>query len=115
MLITGFLYALTLCSVILLYVVRCTTKALNHDAGVLCNITQQRAGRDLLVESSLHGLKAVVQMLTSASDIKRTGAAAAIKNVVRFSPASSSLRATGCYLYSSAYPNSGALYILLSI
>lgn len=53
-----------------------------HVAGVLCNITQHRAGRDLLVESSLHGLKAVVQMLTSASDIKRTGAAAAIKNVV---------------------------------
>lgn len=54
-----------------------------HMAGVLCNITQHRVGRDLLVESDLHGLRAVVEMLGSPSDVKRTGAAAAIKNVVR--------------------------------
>ena len=54
-----------------------------HVAGVLCNITQQRVGRELLVESSLHGLRAVVDMLVSPSDVKRTGSAAAIKNVVR--------------------------------
>jgi hypothetical protein len=54
-----------------------------HVAGVLCNITQHRVGRDLLVESHLHGLRAVVEMLSSRSEVKRTGASAAIKNVVR--------------------------------
>lgn len=73
-----------------------------HVAGVLCNITQQRVGRELLVESSMHGLRAVVDMLVSSSDIKRTGAAAAIKNVVRCRPLDACV--LGCCLPGSSSP-----------
>lgn len=53
-----------------------------HVAGVLCNLTRQQPGRKLLLDSDLHGLRAVVRMLSSPSLPKRTGAAATVKNMV---------------------------------
>lgn len=53
-----------------------------HIGGVLCNITQHELGRQLLAEADLAGVRAVVQMLSARSAVRRTGAAAAVKNMV---------------------------------
>eukprot|EP00892_Ulva_mutabilis_P000448 jgi/Ulvmu1/10403/UM061_0087.1 len=53
-----------------------------HIGGVLCNITQHELGRQLLVEGNLGGVRAAVAMLGARSTVLRTGAAAAVKNLV---------------------------------
>jgi hypothetical protein len=52
-----------------------------HATGVVCNCTQVPEGRALLMEGGFGGLAALVDALSSASSIKRRGAAAAIKNL----------------------------------
>lgn len=53
-----------------------------HVGGVLCNITQHELGRKLLAEGELAGMRAAVSMLGARSTVLRTGAAAAVKNMI---------------------------------
>ena len=54
-----------------------------HAPGVVCNCTRLPQGRALLTEGAAgDGLSALVDTLKSESDVRRTGAAAAVKNVV---------------------------------
>ena len=54
-----------------------------HAPGVVCNCTRLQQGRALLLDDAkASGFGALVATLASPSDVRRTGAAAAIKNVV---------------------------------
>jgi hypothetical protein len=53
-----------------------------HAAGIACNCSRLPAGRALLLEGEGGALRALGLALGSRSDVKRAGAAAAVKNVV---------------------------------
>ena len=58
-----------------------------HAPGIACNCTRLPAGRALLMEGAAgDGLSALVATLQSPTDVRRSGAAAAIKNVVMGAP-----------------------------
>lgn len=53
-----------------------------HAAGIVCNCSRLSTGRALLLEGEAGGLRTLGLALARRSDVKRAGAAAAVKNVV---------------------------------
>jgi hypothetical protein len=58
-----------------------STLLYEHLASVVCNVSRLRAGRAMLVQPETAGLQLVADLLSSESEVKRSGGAAACKHI----------------------------------